>query len=90
MISNVYIVYDKIADDTIILGSSKTDGMFVRNNAQFLQRMNSNFMNDYDIYCVGTYTDTDKKLAPCVPRLVSWDSYKRPEEDSGNLQVSKN
>lgn len=82
MITSIYVVYDKVADETIILGNAKTDGMFIRNNAQFLSRMNPNYLADYDVYCVGTYTDTEKKITACNPRLVLWDAYKTPEEQT--------
>ena len=80
MKTNVYVVKDVIADDIIILGMAKTDGLFVRQNAQFFSRMNLNFLDDYKIFCIGQFVDSTLKIENLTEaRPVSWDSYKHPE-----------
>lgn len=77
--TNVYVVVDKVADETVLLGMCKTDGLLVRQNLPYLSKINPNFVNDFVIYCIGQYVDTSMVLEPCPPREVSWDSYKTPE-----------
>lgn len=78
--TNVYVVVDKVADETVLLGMCKTDGLLVRQNLPYLSKINPNFREDFEIYCVGQYVDTSKSLEASPARLVSWDSYRTPEE----------
>ena len=78
--TNIYVVIDKVADETVLLCMCKTDGLLVRQNIPYLSKINPNFVTDFEIYQVGQYVDTSMALEPCPPRLVSWDSYKAPEQ----------
>ena len=85
--TNIYVVYDKIADETVILAPCKTDGLFVRQNTPYLSKINPNYLFDMVIYQVGEYLESGKLLVPCKPRLVDWDSYKNPEQSEGKLNI---
>lgn len=75
----VYVVYDKIADDTVTVSTATTDGMFVRTYSKGFYQLDKNFLNDFEVYHVGDINMDDYKLIPCDKRLVSWDCYKMPE-----------
>lgn len=87
--TNVYVVVDKVADETVLLGMCKTDGLLVRQNLPYLSKINPNFANDFIIYCIGQYVDTSMSLEPCPAREVPWDSYKTPEA-FGSITSSEN
>ena len=80
MKTNIYTVFDTVADETILLGMCKTDGLFVRQNLPYLNKINPNYERDYVIYCIGQFVDSENSLEPSAPRVVSWDSYKSPEQ----------
>ena len=84
---NMYVVYDTVGDSIILIGNSRTDGQFIRDNMQFLQRYNSNYMNDFIVYCVGAFVESSMEFENCPRRQVSWDSYQRPESDEGKLRL---
>ena len=67
----VYVVYDKIADDTVTVSTATTDGMFVRTYSKGFYQLDKNFLNDFEVYHVGDINMDDYKLIPCDKRLVS-------------------
>lgn len=76
---NIYVVRDVIADDVVNVATATTDGMFVRTFSKGYAQLNSNFLNDFEVYCVG-HIDFDTLENVSEPkRKVSWDSYKFPE-----------
>ena len=80
--TNIYKIFDTVADETILLGMCKTDGLFIRQNLPYLAKINPNFRSDLLIYCVGYLSDSDGLVHPTddgTPRLVNWDSYNSPE-----------
>ena len=76
---NVYVVRDIIADDVVTVNTATTDGMFVRTFSKGFQSLNPNFLNDFEIYHVGTIDFDTLECVSCPKRKVSWDSYKMPE-----------
>lgn len=90
MKTNLYVIFDKVADETVVIGSAKTDGLFVRQNQPYLQKINPNYLDDYEIRCVGEYIDSDCKLVPADEvRVVPFDSYGHPEEKGDNIKFVK-
>lgn len=76
---NIYVVRDIIADDVVSVNTATTDGMFVRTFSKGFQSLNSNFLNDFEIYHVGVVDFNSLECTSCPKRKVSWDSYKTPE-----------
>lgn len=90
MKTNLYVVFDKVADETMIIGSAKTDGLFIRQNIPYLQKINPNYQNDCEVRFIGEYVDTECKLIPAEKvRIVPFDSYRHPEEDTGKVKLVK-
>lgn len=88
MKTNVYIIKDVIADEVTIMGMCKTDGLFIRQNLPFLQKLNPNFMNEMEIYRIGEFVDSSMSVNNLpAPELVSWDTYRRPEQDEGTFNA---
>ena len=79
MVTNVYAIFDKVADEMLVLGTAKTDGLFVRQNLPYVSKINENYLDDMEIFCIGSLSTSDMKLSPCEKRSVSWDSYRHPE-----------
>lgn len=79
MVFGVYCIFDVVSDSAIIIGTSSTDGAFIRQNVPYLSKMNENYVNDYVIYKVGSFTESNMKLEACEPVVVPWDSYNNPE-----------
>lgn len=80
----IYVVYDAIAQSTVVVASAPNAGTFIRSNARMLRSFNANFVNDFDIYEVGTVvTDTEQREPVTIvskePISVPWDAYKFPE-----------
>ena len=88
MKSNIYVIRDKVADDIVLLSMCKTDGLFVRQNLPFLSKLNPNFMEDTEILCIGEFVDSSMSISPSPARLVSWDSYKSPEQKGDKFTVN--
>lgn len=76
---NVYVVYDKIADDCVTVSTATTDGMFVRTYSKGFYQLDSNFQADFEVYHVADINMDSFEVTPCKKRFVSWDSYKSPE-----------
>ena len=89
MKTNIYIIFDVVADETIVIGSAKTDGLFIRQNIPYMEKINPNYRNDLAVFCVGQFVDSDRRLEPSPARPVSWDAYKSPESDEGALRPVK-
>ena len=78
MIYNVYCVRDVVADDTICLFYSSTDGVAVRDNLPALSRVRP--VDDLRLYRVGSFDSISMQLhCDSSPVLVSWEVYKFPE-----------
>ena len=75
----IYVVRDKVADDVVSVNTATTDGMFVRTYSRGFQSLNPNFLEDFEIYQVGSISFDTLECTPCPNRKVSWDSYKMPE-----------
>lgn len=76
---NIYVVRDVIADDVVSVNTATTDGMFVRTYSKGFQSLNPKFLDDFEIYHVGSVDFDTFKCTPCPKRKVPWDSYKMPE-----------
>lgn len=74
---NLYAVRDTVADDTLTIFTSRTDGMAVRENLPTLSRMRPT--KDLDLYQIGEFDSETMKITETPKRAVSWDSYKFPE-----------
>lgn len=85
---NIYVIFDKIADDTIIIGTAKTDGLFIRQNMPYLNKLNPAYMSECEVLHVGSYVESEKRVEPCDPRLIPWDAYQRPEQKEADFSVS--
>ena len=80
---NLYCIFDVVADSVAVVGTGNTDGMFIRQNVPYLEKLNSNYLNDFRVYQIATLAESSMTVESLpAPRLVSWDSYKRPEVDS--------
>ena len=79
MKQNIYIVYDTVSEDTVVIGTATTDGAFIRQNRQYMEKFNPNWLTDFELYCVGEYKPVSKSLVPCDARLVAWNTYNVPE-----------
>lgn len=90
----VYGVYDKVAGIFGMFFHSKTDGLACRTALSTLRFP----IRDTELYCLGDYSvkvddlkSTSISFDNCSfewysePRLVSWDSYKFPEDTSEAL-----
>ena len=85
MVTNVYAIFDKVADEMIVLGTAKTDGLFVRQNLPYLNKINPNYQEDTEIYCIGSLSTSDMVLKPSDKRVVSFDSYAHPESVASSV-----
>ena len=76
---NLYALRDVVADETKTVFFMKTDGLAVRN---LLPVYAPKFpIDDLKLYQIGFYDDSTMKVETCPPRLVSWDSYKFPQQE---------
>lgn len=82
---NVYVVFDDVARQIVVVSQAPNDGTFIRQNARMLKSFNSNFINDFSVWRVGAAYVTDESCDWRVeidkeqPVAVSWDAYKFPE-----------
>lgn len=76
---NLYCAFDKISQKSLCVMSDVNDGMVIRNNAQALSKALP--LGDVEIRFIGTFDDSDMSILPAGKdyRVVSWDSYKFPE-----------
>lgn len=74
---NLYAIRDTVADDTLTIFTSRTDGMAVRENLPTLSRMRPK--KDLDMYQIGEFDSETMKITETPKRAVSWDAYKFPE-----------
>lgn len=79
MKQNIYIIYDTVSEDTVVLGIAPTDGAFIRQNKPYLEKINPNFLNDYKLYCIGDFSGVSLSVAGCEKRAVDWTAYNAPE-----------
>ena len=87
--SNVYVVFDEVADDVILVGMCKTDGLFVRQNLPYISKINENYKNDLKVYRIGEIADSSLLISSYdKPVSVSWDSYVRPESVEPPLKLN--
>ena len=82
---NVYCIYDKVADETLVLSMSKTDGLFIRQNLPYMSKINPNYANDMLVYKIGEYVDSTKSLIPLEPVVVDWTAYNNPEQPANSV-----
>lgn len=76
---NIYALRDVVADDTKTVFHMKTDGLAVRS---ILPVYASKYpLQDLVLYHIGTYNDDTMEIKSIPPRVVSWDSYKFPQEN---------
>lgn len=76
---NLYALRDVVADESKTVFFMKTDGLAIRS---ILPVYGSKFpIADLKLYQIGYYDDTTMKVETCPPRLVSWDSYKFPQQN---------
>ena len=87
--SNVYLVFDNVADDPMLIGLCKTDGLFIRNNLPYIEKVNPNYKNDLTVLRIGELKDSSTTLIPCEPVEVSWDCYVRPEQVEAPLRIDR-
>lgn len=79
-IQGIYVIYDKVANDTVVLAMARTDGLFIRNNLPMISKINPAYEQDFEVWRVGTYRSSDKSVSNIAPELVEWDAYKFPEQ----------
>lgn len=80
MILNLYAVYDIVSKSVSVLGTSTTDGAFIRQNLPYLEKINPNFKDDYVIKKIGTIDDSTAIVTSCEHTVVDWNSYNAPEK----------
>ncbi|HBF68146.1 MAG TPA: hypothetical protein DDW20_02355 [Firmicutes bacterium] len=80
MLLNLYAVYDVVSESVSVLGTSTTDGAFIRQNLPYLEKINPNFKTDLQIRKIGTIDDTTCVVAPCEHTIVDWNTYNVPEK----------
>ena len=73
---NVYTAFDKVANKPLCVFASPSDGLAIRENAPALSRVLP--LGDIELRKIGTISD-DCKLESVEMSVVSWDSYKFPE-----------
>lgn len=73
---NVYTAFDKVANKPLCVFASPSDGLAIRENAPALSRVLP--LGDIELRCIGSISD-DCKLISSDMTVVSWDSYKFPE-----------
>lgn len=79
---NVYALRDVVANDTKTVFHMKTDGLAVRS---ILPVYAPKFpLKDLVLYQIGTYNDDTMEITAVPVRVVSWDSYKFPQENVNN------
>lgn len=88
MKKGIFCIRDLVGDEVIALGMSPTAGAFIRQNIPYFAKINPNYMVDYRILLIGEFTESDLKITPCEPQLISWDCYKTPEIDGGKFSVN--
>lgn len=75
MTLELYCVYDEIADYTVVINTANNAKAFIRANAPYLQKVNANYLNEFSIFHVGSFKESDKTVVPCVPEKIDWNVY---------------
>ena len=88
MKTNIYVIFDRVADEVVLSSMCRTDGLFIRQNLPYVSKLNPNYANELEIRHVGYYVDSTGTLEPCDPRVVSWDSYQHPEEPQPDIKAT--
>ena len=79
MTNNIYVLYNIVENRySINPAFGPTDGAVVRDFVPQMKQNNQN-IDDYILYCVGTYDLDSGLISVCDRRVVSWTSYKFPE-----------
>ncbi len=74
----IYSVFDKVAGKVLCSFSAPNDGMAIRENLPALSRVLP--IGDTELRCLGELDDTKCVIMPYDSfSVVSWDSYKFPE-----------
>lgn len=72
----VFIVFDTVADCTLVIGTGNSDKAFIRQNLPYLAKMNPNYLEDYKVFEIGSFTESSFLLESLeTPRLVDWNCY---------------
>lgn len=76
----IYSVFDKVAQKTLCVFASPNDGLAIRENVRSIARLMP--LGDAELRFTGYEIDDstgDFSLSNCTRDVVSWDSYKFPE-----------
>lgn len=72
---SVYSIYDCKAQTYGNLFIASTDGLALRLLRQLIEYGGNpdytRYSEDFALYCLASYTDTDGHISPCQPRLIS-------------------
>lgn len=74
----VFGIYDKVEGTLVSIGTAQTSGGFIRNMLNWLKHFNPNFLNDFDLYELGSFDESNVVINPCRT-LCSWGDYSIPE-----------
>ena len=88
MKTNVYVIFDKVADEVVLCSMCKTDGLFVRQNLPYVSKLNPAYERDLEIRHIGYYVDSTCSLEPCDARIVEWTAYQHPEESQPDIHAT--
>lgn len=76
MITSLFVVFDNVADTSLVIGSAPNEATFIRQNLPYLSKINENFLNDFSVYEIATFKESTMSVTPLdKPRLIAWDAY---------------
>lgn len=81
MIVNLYVVFDVVADSTVVIGSAPNEQVFIRQNLPYLAKINSNYESEFVVKKVGTYKESTCEISACEIENIPWNSYSPTKPD---------
>lgn len=84
--TNIYSISDKVAGSSLYVVDATNDGMVIRTQAPQLGKNIP--LGDVEIFQIAYFNPETLSITPCEPRLVSWESYKFPENPFTKTETS--
>lgn len=86
--TNIYAFYDKTAGSMKVLTTAPNDGLAIRENTPYLQRICP--LGDIEIRKIGTINEETCRVETFEDyKIVDWNSYKFPESPLKNEKEEK-
>lgn len=88
MLHKIIAVFDVVGNQTVNVSMASSDGLFVRQNANIIAQQFP--LTDIRLYEIAQFDSNSLETIPTLPpRLISWDSYKYPENPLEPLNMSE-